>query len=284
MTTQKIQKYKFKIGTPQSNPYINALIYGAFGTGKTTLAASAQDVSEMANVLFIDAESGSQSLKDWPDMDVVRINEFMQLAQIYEHLRRHCKARDADDLDALRALEADLLEEPRDTPKKYYTVVLDSLSEMQRYNMAMLLGQDPKSVKLDALPETPEYKQWHQTTVMLRTTVRAFRDLPMNVIAISSERQDEERKGAINVDFPAALQRELPGFFDIVGYLEAVTSTQDGRKVTQRRLNLVRTAKYEAKHRFGRALANETFVADPTMGKLHDLNTKATRMRDAENG
>lgn len=41
---------------------INAIIYGDSGTGKTTLAASAHMVDEMADVLFIDTENSTQSV------------------------------------------------------------------------------------------------------------------------------------------------------------------------------------------------------------------------------
>lgn len=86
--------------------YLNALIYGLSGVGKTTLAGSADLVPDMRPVLVIDIEGGTLSLRRIaPDVKTVRVETWKQMQQVYDAL---------------------LVE---DHP--YQTVILDSLTEIQ---------------------------------------------------------------------------------------------------------------------------------------------------------
>lgn len=271
-----VKKRPFTIGSPRiTKKYLKMLIYGPYGVGKTTLAASAEDVPEMSDVLYIDAEGGMLSLADRPDIDVIEINDFSQFARIHQYLIRHCAARDANDTEALKKLEESLGLD-RKVPKRYNTVVIDSLSEVQRYNMYQLLGVKIGTAKIDDDWETPEFSHWNKTTEMMRLVVRSFRDLPMNIIFLSSEKVADEKKGTITINFPNQLSKDIPGFIDVVGYYQAITNKgQDGMVSVKRRLELEPGRIYLAKHRFGKALKGQSGIDEPTMQLLYNLRQTA---------
>ena len=133
----------------------NMLVYGDPGIGKTTLAGSASEIEAMSPVLFLDVEGGTMSLrKDYPDIDVVPINEWTDMPRIHSAL--------------LAGTE-------------YKTVVIDSLTEVQKVGMKALM----KAVVLkfpERDPDVPSIREWGKNGTQTRDLVRAFRDLPINVI------------------------------------------------------------------------------------------------------
>ena len=159
-----IQRPSFVIKSAKASyQYLNLLIYGDFGVGKTSLAASAQDVLTMQDTIFIDVESGGRVIDDREDIDTVGINAFQQFARVYEFLRMHCKARDANDIDQMIKLESYFkTRDPKQPyivtePKRYKTVIVDSLTEVQKYCMYQLLGVKVGEFALDMEPENPQY-------------------------------------------------------------------------------------------------------------------------------
>jgi len=251
----------FQVTKPTTKTYLNMLIYGAPGSGKTTLAATAQDVPEMQNVLYIDVESGSLSIAHRSDIDVVRIYNYAQFSKVHEFLRLHCQYRDAGDDGKL----AGLAEAVGAEPKPYNTVVIDSLTEIQKQVMYMLLGIEVGHAQLDLIPETPEFREWGQSAEMMRLLVRSFRDLPMNVIFVCAEQEVEnERKQLLRRPaLPGKLGTEIMGFLDVVGYL-ATAHGEDGD--LRRRLYITPGRTFQAKHRFSQAVVG--YFDDPTMAQV----------------
>ena len=262
----------FIITQPQGNrAYLKALIYGPWGAGKTTFASTAIDVAPMGRVLFIDAESGDMSLNGL-DLDVIRINKFSQLARVYEFLRLHCRARDTEDTEKLKQLQERFRGpvKPNEKPVIYNTVVVDSLSEVQKYIMYQLLSIDIEHTTLDNAVDTPEFKEWGQSAEMVRLLVRSFRDLPMHVIFVCPEQEAEDNGRIVRrPSLPGKLAGEVQGFVDIVGYLRANT-TEDG---VVRRLYLRNGPTFAAKHRFRGV--DVAYLDSPTMKSLLDLKSQA---------
>jgi hypothetical protein len=252
--------------------YMKLLVYGEYGAGKTVLAATSDDVPEMRNVLYIDAEAGDLALSDRPHLDVVKINKYSQIAKIYEYLRWHCRFRDIDTPEArakLAQLETQLkgTPVPNDRPTLYHTVVIDSLTEVQTYLMYQLLGMDPDAWALDAVPQTAEWGDWRASSDMIQLLARQFRDLPMHVIVVLSEQEVEDRRQILRrINLPGKLSSRIQAFWDMVGYL-ATAKDVDGN--TQRRLYLRKSDTFQAKHRFRRI--NVDYVDAPTIPKLLDL-------------
>lgn len=199
-----------KIRKPQDAlPYLNAMIYGDSGSGKTLLSASAAFVPELAPVLFIDVEGGTHTISHFedtsaidivPDPESERTLRWTDIQKIYDELYngRH----------------------------PYKTVVIDSLTEMQKLAMSHVLGNTGK-MNFDAEGNLPQFKDWHINTEQMRRMVRAFRDLPMNTIftALADEKADprtansENPRMIKNPSFTKKLAIEIPAFFDMVFYL-----------------------------------------------------------------
>src|SRR4051812_6645408 len=128
--------------------YLKMIVYGPYGVGKSTLSGSAVDVPTMRDILYIDAESGDMVLNDNPriklpdEIEHVRVTNFLQVARVQEFLKSHCVRRDGNDIDGMRNIEAVLKGvSPSEIgdPRRFRTVVIDSLSEIEAYCMYGLL-------------------------------------------------------------------------------------------------------------------------------------------------
>lgn len=123
------------------------MIYGEYGVGKTRLCGTAVEVPTMNDILLIDAESGTLTLVDdalpFHNIDVVSVKSYRQVAKVHEFLRLHCQLRDRNDKESVAKLieiEERLKGEDVKEPKRYRTVILDSLSEIESLCMNQLLG------------------------------------------------------------------------------------------------------------------------------------------------
>lgn len=251
--------------------YLKILIYGNYGSGKTTLAASAADVPAMNDVFMINAESGDLSIDDdrAKHISTVTVNNFKTLGQVHTYLKAHCKARDANDTDLLRKQQANVMgieEDEIETPSRFKTTIIDSLTEVEAYCFNQLLGIT-NNTRIDEETDTAEFKEYKQNNGMMLRLVRSFRDLPMNVIFICGEQflQDENKKMKYSPDMTGKLSKKIQGFMDMVGYLQIGRSENGGML---RRLNVApsTSGKYDAKHRY--ASFKGDHFDDPTIGKI----------------
>lgn len=178
-----------------TNKFLNLLIYGEPGIGKTVLAGSAAAVEDMAPVLFIDIEGGTLSLVDfYPDAKVVRVSSWKELQQVYNALYKG------------------------DTG--YKTVVIDSLTEAQKFSMGDIMKQ---AVREDPSrdPDVPAIRDWGKNIEQMRRLVRGFRDLPMHVVFTALADSDKDNRGRMQYRpmLSGKLKGEIPGFVDIVLYM-----------------------------------------------------------------
>lgn len=158
------------------------LFYGDFGSGKTHLAGTAVLVPEMCDILYISLEGGEKTLKevarickknkvDPSKIMVVPVQSYRQYSFVYEFLKIHLKARDMEDDVTLRKLEAQVrgipdfntmsdeeLAQVIPVPKKFRTVISDSLTEAQKYCMYQILGIDPNTQNIDAEPDAAQFQ------------------------------------------------------------------------------------------------------------------------------
>ncbi len=259
----------FRVETTQrTERYLKLLVYGNFGVGKTYLAGTASEVDSMRDVLIINAEAGDLSLAAFENVDSITVQNFATLGRINEYLKQHCKARDEDDIDRLKALEATVREcdvDDIDEPRKYRTVIIDSLTELEAYCFNQLLGITD-TTRLDEDPQSAEWTEYKKNHTMMQRVVRAFRDLPMHVIFTASEQfqQDESKKYKFSPDLTGKLSKKIQGFMDMVGYLAI---GKDGDK-TIRRLYVSPspTGKYDAKHRY--QSFKEDYFLNPTIKSI----------------
>jgi hypothetical protein len=227
-------------------PWFNMLVYGNSGVGKTLLCGSAQAVPEMNPVLFVDVEGGTLTLRtQYSDVEVVRVNSFKDIQRVYSELY--------------------------DGKSGYKTVVLDSLTEMQKFSMygimedlqARTLGSDKE---FD--PDIPGIREWGKNTEQIRKMVRAFRDLPLNVLFTALEMTDRDPKtGKVTVkpSLSGKLSNEVAGFVDQVFYLYIQVVDEEN----QRLILTSSTEKHIAKWRDAPDPIPNPII-NPNMQLLHD--------------
>lgn len=273
--------------------FFKGLFYAKFGDGKTSLAGSAVDVPAMNDVLMINAESGEMSIEEADHIknryriDQVRVTDFVTVARVQEFLLAHCKARDAKDIDRLRSLQArlfgyskdvidvdateDVFEEDGFTFKvarlrRYRTVIIDSLTEIDTFSLYQLLGIKT-DMKLDADMDVAQFAEFRKNNQMMQLLVRAYRDLPMNVLLVASTQyiQDEMKQMHWTPALTGKLSGQVQGFVDLVGFLQT-GKPAEGSKVIPRRLYIQPIGKFDAKSRM--AAYKEPYIDNPTMQKI----------------
>ena len=153
----------------KSNKYIKALVYGRPGVGKTSFCGSAVDVAGMRDVLLLSVEQGSMSLHDNPRIknpeliDEISAVNFKVCSTVKDFLAAHCIFRDQGNDDKLWELQRKYMPGVEDRLRKYRTVIIDSLSEIETLNMYDLLSVNPDAAASLAsempVAEFKEYKQ-----------------------------------------------------------------------------------------------------------------------------
>lgn len=287
-------------GTAALVPEMRDILYISLEGGEKTL----RDVMKLCREHKIDPSC----------IMVMPIQSYRQFAQSYETLKHHVAYRDANNLSGLRKIECQLrgvemLEkigwQPTSTdpaavvkemsnailqlsgngeklaelipePKKFRTVIIDSLTEAQKYCMYQILGIDPLTQKIDAEPDSAEWKDWGSSREMIQFLVRRFRDLDIHTVFVAAvdEDQDAKKKWYFMPMLPGKLSKDVQGLVDVVGFIKKIPL--EGGKVI-RRLFLeggeYGGAVVAAKHRFGRNLQGQ-YVDNPTMQTLYDLDNK----------
>ncbi len=210
------------------------IIYGDPGIGKTTAAGTIP-----GRTLVIDIDGGSQVLRDCEGVDILTIHENM---------------------DGFR----DLFNEIHAIADDYDTIVLDNLSELEKYMLVVLAD----SGKNEGVPEMRHYQR---VQFALRDVCRKLRDLReegKNVIinAWSMALEIEQAEGVIKTlqapMISKKISSELCGLFDIVGYMR-IRRGKDGENV--RVIELSSSDSFIAKNRYG-----SPDVCSPDLGKLID--------------
>lgn len=225
--------------------YINILVYGDSGVGKTTLAGSAVECTDLDPVLIIDFEGGTESLvRTYPNVQQVRVQNWKEMQSVYDELHRGQHG--------------------------FKTVILDSLTEIQKFNMYQIM-EDLKTTRPDLDPDVPGMREWGKNLEQMRRFVRAFRDLPMNVVFTALKKDDKNDKTGMVTTMPSLsgkLAGEVAAFLDIVAYYYVKQITIDGEKIDKR---LLLTAKTETIIAKDRTRQLPQVIEDPTMQKLFDL-------------
>jgi hypothetical protein len=227
--------------------YINALVYGESGVGKTRLLGSADEVPALRNVLLIDAEGGSMTLDHChPNVDVVRVKTWAEVEKVYHFL-------EVGNHD-------------------YQTTIWDSLTEIQKYNMYAVLGDPSRRDDLD--DDVAGMREWGKNLEQMRKFVRKVRDLPMHCFFTALVSEDKDVKtGKIlkKPGLPGKLRNEIAAFLDIVFYMymKEVPDPADGNKTVQMRMLLTgATEQFVAKDRSNKL---PMVMQMPTMDGIYKL-------------
>lgn len=226
--------------------YLNALIYGDPGVGKTYFMGTADEDERTRPLLIFDVEGGMKTLANKPGIDVVRVRSMKELQDGYNKLFKSIV-----------------------NGKMYYkTTGIDSLTELADLDIKTIMreayDQNPDKIDIDV----PDQRGWGKSRNHIRTIVRAFRDLPCHVIYTASIGQlsEEGMPTKYMPGFAGKLRTEVPGFMDIVGHMTAVVHPVT--KEVTRQLQVQGTNRVVAKDRTDRLGG---IVNDPTIPKLWDL-------------
>jgi hypothetical protein len=203
-------------------------------------------------VLFIDVEGGTFSIRErYPDVEVIRVETWDNMQQVY---------------DALFAGD-----------HEYNTVVLDSLTEIQKFSMYDIMEftvqKDP-----DRDPDVPSMREWGKNIEQIRKLVRAFRDLPMHTIFTALAKEDKDNKtGAVKTkpSLSGKLANEVAGFVDIVGYQYTKVMEDELRRF----LLTATTDKFVAKDRSDKLPPT---IEDPTMSSIYEFVFGEATMNEGE--
>lgn len=213
----------------ERSSYYNMLFYGDSGVGKTTIAGSADAVPSMRPVLFVDIEGGTESLKhSYPEVDTVRVLNWAQMQDLYNELY--------------------------EGNHPYKTIVLDSLTEIQKFNMYSIMGKVIQK-RPDLDEDVPSMREWGINLEQMRKFVRGFRDLEMHTIFTALAKSDKDQKSGVTTVKPSLsgkLADEVAAFLDVVCYYY-VKQIGDGEDAEFRRLLLTqKTDQHIAKDRTGK--------------------------------
>ncbi|UKM63137.1 AAA domain protein [Weizmannia phage Youna2] len=259
--------------------WLNILIYGDPGAGKTYFVGTANDHPETANVLLLDAEAGRLSLEQH-GVDYVEVIDFEEVSKAFDFLVKYCAYRDiffnpsADEKDKEKARlhlavlfgVTDKEEAKQFEPPLYKTVAIDSLTEIQKINMSSLMKQVIEEHP-DRDPDVPSLREWGKSGNQIREVVRAFRGLKMHTIFLAlPTTEKDEKTGEITMlpSLPGKLAREIPGYVDIVGFLQST----DDNGVFKNQLYVRPFGKHTLLKDRTSSLGNG--ISMPTMGKIFD--------------
>lgn len=182
--------------------YVNLLVYGLTGVGKTRFLGSAQKCLKTSPIFYIAVDPGTVSIEG-SGIEVFRPQTFKEIQDAYNFLR---------------------FENTR-----FKSVGLDSLTEMHdKLSMGNILGvlQDDASYSnLDSHVPATQY-DWLSSGEQMRRTIRAFRDLAyspekgrsIHVFMTALERVDEKRS-IICPSLPGALGLGIGASIDILARL-----------------------------------------------------------------
>ena len=236
-------------------PYINAVIYGDYGVGKTRLLGTADDVPDMRKVLILDNEGGTFSLRGTnPNVESVRFNTWDDLQSI------------AIELVQGRAYE------------DYGTICLDSGTEAQHANFGHVtkIGVDKRPNHDEDLMEMQD---WGRSLNQMRRMVRVFRDLPVNFLmtALSKDVKIDQVRTKKGPAFAGAFQHEIGALMDLVLYMY----TKRDEEGNERRLILTKGT--ESALAKDRSDALPTVITEPSFKHIYTVAT-AIRAKDNTDG
>lgn len=262
------------LGRSEANTrYLNMLIYGGHGAGKSTLLASAVDIDEMNDVLIVAAEGGDIVYEDndrivnSDHLDIIKVERIEQLQKVYEFLKMHIVLRDNPDREAELMKLQQLVVPSEDTRvRRWRTVIIDSLSEIEAYNLAKILNLDAIGLDAGEEFEVAGFAEFRRNNHIIQRFVRQFRDLDIHVLmsCAQSFSQDERKAYHYGPKLTGQLSGIVQGFFDVVGWLvvgqKAAEDTAGPRRLFVQPQS---TPKADAKCRL--AAYKSDFFDNPTM-------------------
>lgn len=216
------------------------------------LAGTALDHPDLKPVLYLDVDGGVKTLRKRKDLEVKQVRSMDQARKIYNDLY------DAVDWEA------------KEPGLAYKTVVIDTLSELAKLDMREIMrAANAKNPEQHLYVPSP--REYLIIGERVREIVRAYRDLPTNVLFCchSGDAKDNSNATIFFPQFTGKLRHEIAGFIDIVGYMQA----DQEKGEFENTLQVVKTKRVAAKDRtntLGKIVVNPTLplIWDAIHGKI----------------
>ena len=217
---------------------LRMMIYGETGTGKTWLAAEAQDVEGMAPIMFLDMDRGTKAITHRTDLQVVPVYSMKKMELVLKYLK--------------------VMKHP------FRTIVMDGVSAfVQTLLDERLMVPDRKG--FDAY--VPTRQDYLFVMMRIRKIIQALKKSDYHYICIANVRVEKDVSG-LTETFPELVGRQARGVgreFDVVGY--TYVNVRPDRTVV-RFLQTAPFAARAAKCRSPNPLP--AVMTDPTMQQIYD--------------
>lgn len=251
---------------PKKEEYLKVLLYGQAGSTKTRTAATAALDPRMSPVLMLEQGGNPLSIRSYAQYPtIVHMEKLEEYNPFYEWLSAG---------------------QPKDHPvvghfdlkPPYKTLVIDSITEVQRFSFKMVTGNTKTGP--GTIPQSTEIQHFNKVLGQMVTFAHLFFSLPMHVILTSLEREDKDDATG-TIMYKPLLWGQSGG--EVAGYAYLVARLVHRAKLQGKDLRLVEdaisddtvsvalfrpTGKYVAKDQYG---CMGAYMADPTMSKLLDL-------------
>lgn len=263
--------------------WLKMLVYAKYGVGKTYLAGTAVEVPSMCPVLLLNAEKGHLTLasgrESFKHIQRIDINDYEDFSRVTEYVEAFARLRELGTPKAMAAileLERHFRGDPSlEEPTMWRTVIIDSLSEIDRLDLNALIGSEEDTPLDEELP-AEEWGEFKMNKRRIESAMRKYRNMAMHVIFICARNWTEETKAEVKTKkyapaLTGQLSQSVQGFVDIVGHLTlskvegASAGTRSSSKVT-RRLHVQATGKWDAKCRF--SAYDRPHFDNPTMRSI----------------
>lgn len=189
----------------QGPQYLNAVVYGETGTGKTSLGVTAPKP-----LILLSESQGNLHVKEAAKRLGVPVPERL-LMEHMEDYRLVIRALRQDKSKPFRVLtnNGQLLHEQEEWPE---TVVIDSATDMCRIARAEIDMISPPQNGKDGLPFVSQ-RAWGVLQEKLHNVILGFRDCPVNVLflCLADDRTEGEAETAVRTVKPSMAMKKLPG-------------------------------------------------------------------------
>lgn len=221
---------------------IKALVYGLSGIGKTSLAAT---TGNLPATIIASAENGLLSLRGF-DIDATTIETLDDLASLWKWLTNTPEGRSKEWL------------------------IIDSISEI-----AEVVLSSQKKVEINGKLVDPRQAYGAMQEKMI-DIIRAFRDLPLNVVMIAKCEKAQDENGRL-LNYPSTpgnkLGQALPYMFDEVW---AMRIQKDAQGFEHRVIQTQPDYNWTAKDRSGALEALEAPNLADILAKINATQTQTT--------